>query len=160
MRWKEAGEFTNILAMSFRRRNLAMLLAQTRERVLSRFRPVLHAHGITEQQWRIVRTLLDTGPIEPHRIVFLCGISSPSLTGILGRMETLELVTRERIPGDQRRVLVSLTGRSRDLAERMAPDIEATYAELEGRLGADRLDRLYGALDELLRLLDPLPPGR
>ena len=32
------------------RRNLPLLLLQSRERLLARFRPVLNTHGITEQQ--------------------------------------------------------------------------------------------------------------
>lgn len=146
--------------MSFQRRNLPMLLAQTRERVLARFRPILNAHDITEQQWRIVRTLLETGALEPNRIVALCGISSPSLAGVLARMESLGLVTRERMPEDQRRVLVSLTDRSRDLALQMAPDIEAMYAQLAEQVGAERLQHLYRTLDELLELLEPTQSRR
>jgi hypothetical protein len=44
-----------------RHRNLPLLLLQARERVIARFRPILNAHGITEQQWRIVRALIDHG---------------------------------------------------------------------------------------------------
>ncbi|MCC7411651.1 MAG: homoprotocatechuate degradation operon regulator HpaR, partial [Gammaproteobacteria bacterium] len=42
-------------------RNLPLLLQQARERVISRFRPLLNARRITEQQWRIVRLLLESG---------------------------------------------------------------------------------------------------
>ena len=49
-----------------RHRNLPLLLLQAREHVIARFRPILNAHGITEQQWRIVRALIDTGPLEPR----------------------------------------------------------------------------------------------
>ena len=66
----------------------------------------------------------------------MCGISSPSLAGVLVRMEELGFVTRERMDHDQRRLLVSLTPKSRGLAARMAPQVEAAYAELEGLLGA------------------------
>ena len=75
----------------FRHRNLPLLLLQAREQVIARFRPILNAHGITEQQWRIVRALLDTGPLEPREIGELCRISSPSLAGVLSRMEELGL---------------------------------------------------------------------
>ena len=35
---------------------------------MSRFRPVLNQHGVTEQQWRILRVLLDEDGLEPrHR---------------------------------------------------------------------------------------------
>lgn len=134
-------------------RNLPLLLLQARESVLARFRPILNAHGITEQQWRIVRAVLEAGPLEPRQIGECCAISSPSLAGILARMEALGFITRERLDHDQRRVRVSLTARSRTLAARMAPQIEATYALIEGWLGTPFIAGCYGALDEMIALL-------
>ncbi len=142
-------------APGFKHRNLPLLLLQARERVIGRFRPLLNANGITEQQWRIVRALLETGPLEPREIVAVCGISSPSLAGVLARMEELGYVTRERLDHDQRRMLVSLTAKSRTLAGRMAPQVEAAYAELEAQVGAPLLQRLYAVLDELVETLEP-----
>ena len=136
-------------------RNLPLLLLQGRERVLGRFRPILNAHGYTEQQWRIVRALLDAGPLEPREIGEICRISSPSLAGVLARMDDLGFVVRKRLPHDQRRVRVSLTARSRALAARMAPSIEVTYRQLEEQLGAEFIERLYRTLDELLETLGP-----
>ncbi len=132
-----------------------MLLAQARERVFAQFRPILNAHGITEQQWRIVRALLETGPLEPCQIVALCGISSPSLAGVLARMEEVGLVSRERVERDRRRLLVSLTDESRALAARMAPEIEAVYVRLERQLDKARLHGLYRSLDEIIARLGP-----
>ena len=65
----------------------------------------------------------------------LCRLSSPSLAGVLARMEEIGLVKRERLAHDQRRVLVSLSSRSRSLAARMAPQIDAIYADIEAELG-------------------------
>jgi homoprotocatechuate degradation regulator HpaR len=139
---------------NFRHRNLPLLLLQARERVLAQFRPLLNANGLTEQQWRIMRALLETGPLEPREIVALCGISSPSLAGVLARMEELGLVVRERIDHDQRRLLISLTPLSRGLAAGMAPEVDATYDRLEARVGKARLRALLRDLDELLSLLE------
>src|SRR5580698_9068987 len=136
-----------------RHRNLPLLLLQARERVISRFRPMLNAHGITEQQWRIVRALIDTGPLEPREIGELCRISSPSLAGVLSRMEELGYIRRKRLDHDQRRLRVSLTQRSRALAARMAPRIEATYREIETMIGAEFSATFYRALDELIAAL-------
>jgi homoprotocatechuate degradation regulator HpaR len=141
----------------FRHRNLPLLLLQARERVIARFRPILNAHGLTEQQWRIVRALLETGPLEPREIVALCGISSPSLAGVLARMEELGLVDRERLDHDQRRLRISLTRRSRTLAARMAPQVEAAYAEIESHIGAPLMRQLYATLDQLITTLDSGP---
>src|ERR1700726_701146 len=123
-------------APTLRRRNLPLMMLQAREQVIARFRPILNEHGITEQQWRIVRALLDTGPLEPREIGELCRISSPSLAGVLSRMEEIGYIKRKRFAHDQRRVRVSLTSRSRALAAQMAPHIEATYRHIETVIGA------------------------
>lgn len=146
-------------APAFSHRNLPLLLLQAREGVMLRFRPVLNAHGITEQQWRIVRALLEQGPLEPRQIGQVCRLSSPSLAGVLARMDDLGLVRRARMPQDQRRVLVRLTPRSRALARAMAPQIEAAYAAIEAHIGAGFIDGFYRTLDELIALLGSLPPS-
>lgn len=139
----------------FVHRNLPLLLLQARERVLSRFRPILNANGITEQQWRVARALHEHGALEPREIGEACQISSPSLAGVLARMDDLGLVTRKRLDHDQRRVLVSLTPKSRALAARMAPRIEHIYRQLESELGAELIGRCYRTLDQLLSGLKP-----
>lgn len=134
----------------FPHRNLPLLLLRAREGVLARFRPVLKAHGITEQQWRVVRVLRERGVLEPRQIGESCQLSSPSLTGVLARMDGLGLVARKRVDHDQRRVLVSLTAKSRAMADRMAPGIERIYGELEAELGAELIGQCYRTLDQLL----------
>lgn len=138
----------------FEHRNLPLLLLQAREGVISRFRPLLKAHGVTEQQWRIVRALVDMGPMEPRQIVQVCGISSPSLAGVLARMDEMGLVQRERFDSDARRVSVTLTPKSRGLAQKLAPKIEAVYAEIEALIGRDFTREFYQALDTLIIRLD------
>jgi homoprotocatechuate degradation regulator HpaR len=140
----------SIDAPQLKRRNLPLMMLQAREQVMAHFRPVLNANGITEQQWRIVRLLLDTGPLEPHQISERCRLSSPSLAGVLSRMEQMAWVTRKRLADDQRRVQVSLTPLSRALADRMAPRIEAVYARIEKLLGKEFSDELYRSLDDLI----------
>ena len=142
-------------AVALKHRNLPLLMLQAREQVIGRFRPVLNAHGITEQQWRIVRVVLDAGALEPREIGELCRLSSPSLAGVLARMEEIGFVTRTRLAHDQRRVRVSLTRRSRALASRIAPQIEAVYARVEESLGKEFCEHLYRALDDLIDKLQP-----
>ena len=134
----------------FKHRNLPLLLLQARECVIGRFRPLLNRHRITEQQWRVVRALTERGPMEPREIVAACCLSSPSLAGVLARMEDTGLVARKRLAHDQRRRLVSLTPKSRALVARMAPQVEAIYAEIEGHIGAAFTQSLFSALDGLV----------
>lgn len=138
------------------RRNLPLLMLQAREHVIGNFRPLLNAHGITEQQWRIVRLLLDTGPLEPHQIGQLCSLSSPSLAGVLSRMDQMGFIRRKRLPNDQRRVSVSLTARSRALATRMAPLIDGVYQRIEELLGEEFIVQLHQTLDHVIANLKTL----
>lgn len=144
--------------VGLKHRNLPLLLLQGRERVMGRFRPLLNEHGVTEQQWRVVRVLLDTSPLEPRQIGELCGISSPSLAGILERMEPLGLIERKRVVHDQRRVHVSLTSRSRRLAESMAPAINEIYERIKDQMGPGLWNSLQKALDDLLGALPTEAP--
>lgn len=136
------------------RRNLPLLLLRAREATIARFRPLLTAHGLTEQQWRVVRALLEQGPLEPRQIGALSCISSPSLAGVLARMDSLGLVRRKRMSHDQRRVTVELTARSRRIARKLMPEIESVYQAMAEQAGQDVLNRLYATLDELLDQLD------
>jgi homoprotocatechuate degradation regulator HpaR len=144
----------------FKHRNLPLALLHARERVMSQFRPILTAHGLTEQQWRIIRVLLDSSPLEPRDIGVRCRLSSPSLAGVLARMEDIGLISRKGVKHDQRRVLIALTPRSHTLAERLAPQIEAVYERIEGLLGTEFCDRFYKTLDTLIDKLDGPYPGR
>jgi homoprotocatechuate degradation regulator HpaR len=145
----------------FPRRNLPLLLLQARESIFAQFRPILHVNGVTEQQWRVVRALVERGPLEQREIGEVCRLSSPSLAGVLARMDDLGLVVRQRLDHDQRRVRVSVTPRSRALAARMAPQIEAAYRQLDARLGPGFVERLYETLDQVVATLggdDEEPP--
>jgi homoprotocatechuate degradation regulator HpaR len=133
-----------------RHRNLPHLLLRARDTLMAQFRPLLGEYGLTEQQWRILRELLEQGPQEPRQLCDACSISSPSIVGVLQRMEETGLVARERMPHDQRRVLVSTTPKSRQIAIALVPRIEARYAALEQTLGVDAMQEVYDTLDALL----------
>jgi homoprotocatechuate degradation regulator HpaR len=135
-------------------RNLPMLLLRAREKMMERFRPLITAHGLTEQQWRVIRALNESGPMEPRHISDICTISSPSMAGVLARMEAMGLITKERFAGDQRRVLVSLTRKSVTLVRVISKDLEAQYRELERKVGAEIVERVYRAVDDLLAGLE------
>jgi len=71
----------------------------------------------------------------------------------------LGYIKRKRLDHDQRRVLVSLTERSRKLSAAMAPQIEATYGAIEALIGAEFASSLYRVLDELIGALsEPQAP--
>lgn len=138
---------------TFRHRNLPLLLLQAREAMLSRFRPLLKASGLSEQQWRVVRALADCESMEPRQIVQRCGISSPSLAGVLARMDEEGWIRRERFADDARRVRVTLTPKGRVVVGRLMPRVESRYDEIEALMGRRFMRSIYGALDTLIARL-------
>lgn len=143
------------------RRNLPLLLLQARGGLIARFRPVLKKTGLTEQQFRILRALDVYGRLEPREICAICHISSPSLAGVLARMDTLGLVQRERFKDDQRRQHVSLSAKAVDMFNSVSDDLESVYRELEAQLGPEFVGQVYAMLDRLVNALaqDPGEAG-
>jgi homoprotocatechuate degradation regulator HpaR len=137
------------------RRNLPLALLHAREAAMGHFRPILKRHGLTDQQWRVVRVLSDaTAPLEPGRIADACKILGPSLTGILKRLAETGLIDRAWSPLDQRRRRVSLTPKGRALVDRMTPLIDRQYQLIEETFGKEQLDAIYATLERMTELLE------
>lgn len=131
-------------------RNLPQLFLKAREELLCHFRPIITHFGLTEQQWRILRALAEMEQMEPREICEHCHILSPSMTGVLSRMEEMGLITRERIPEDQRRVLVRLTPKSEQLVAELGPLIVEQYKIIEQAFGPDLIKQLYEVMDKVI----------
>lgn len=144
----------------FSHRNLPRLLLQAREAVMAHNRPRLRAHGLSDQQWRVLRVLGEHGTVETGRVAREAFILGPSLTGVLARMERDGLVRRERDPADQRRTEVQATTRGRELVDQLSNAVEAHYRWLETQLGKQQLAQLYGLLDQLIELEQPVVSHR
>ena len=124
--------------MPFIHRNLPRLLLEAREAVMAHTRPSLREHGLSDQQWRVLRVLgehadgaagVETGHVA--REAYLLG---PSLTGVLTRMARDGLIERQRCPNDARRTVVRATAQGLDKVQALSQTIEAHYAWLEQEL--------------------------
>ena len=129
-----------------------MALLRAREIAMGYFRPLLNAHGVTEQQWRVIRVLQEYGELEFHELSRIAWIQPPSLTGILTRLEKLSLVSRKRSATDQRRLHLSLTPAGQRRFAKVSVESERRYGEIEQRLGKSRLESLMTILREFDRL--------
>lgn len=155
-----AAYLANMPRMSqFHHRNLPHLLLHARETLMAHFRPILHAAGITEQQWRVLRTLSELEPMEPNQIAAQCQILRPSLTRMLIGMEQSGLIERTRSSADQRRQDITLTPKARRLIDTLRPQVDACYERLEASLGKARLERLYHDIDAAIEHIKRHPPA-
>src|SRR6478609_8906207 len=140
-------------------RSLPMSLLRAREAVMRQFRPSLREHGLTEQQWRILRALASVEAVEVTELARTAFLLGPSLSRILRDLEARNLVERETAKADQRRSMVSISKEGVKLMASVAPTSEAIYAEITRRFGARRLAELQDMLGELEQSLAELGAG-
>lgn len=136
-------------ASPMERPSLTLALLQAREAAMLFFRPLLNRHGLTEQQWRVIRVLYRHGVLESHCLADLVCILKPSMTGVLQRMERDGLVQRRKPRHDQRRVYVSLSPAGQTCFNDMVDEVEDDYRRLEEKFGKEKVQALLALLDEL-----------
>ena len=140
------------MTTALKHRNLPSLLLQARESIMGHTRPHLRSHGLSDQQWRVLRALGNGQELETGRVAKDAFLLGPSLIGVLARMERDGLVQRSKDPEDQRRTVVSATTKGLKLVQQLSQDIAKHYAELEETYGNQKLRDLYLLLDELIAL--------
>lgn len=122
-------------------------------------RPSLREHGLSDQQWRVLRVLgehaQEASGVETGRVAKEAFLLGPSLTGVLTRMERDGLIERQRCPQDARRTVVRATSAGLAKVQTLSQTIEAHYAWMEQLLGKPQLTALYELLDQVIALEVP-----
>jgi homoprotocatechuate degradation regulator HpaR len=135
-------------------KSLPMELLRAREAVMRRFRPELRNHGVTEQQWRILRALAHSGPLEVSELAEVTCLLAPSLSRILPDMEARQLIGRKQADADLRRSVISLERKGLRLIAMHAPAAERIYDAIAKQFGSERLSQLFTLLHELEQSLE------
>ena len=130
-------------------KSLPMALLRAREAVMKHFRPSLRRHGLTEQQWRILRALAAVDAIEVTELARVAFLLGPSLSRILRDLEARQLIDRRTAKADLRRGVVSISQKGLKLIELVAPTSEAIYAAITQRYGVEKLAELQDMLATL-----------
>lgn len=133
-------------------RSLPIALLRARESVMSRFRPMLARHDITEQQWRVLRVINEEKEIDASEVAERTCIMAPSLTRIIRSLEERGLIDRRRHSRDGRRIMLSITDTGVELIARVAPESRRIYADIRARYGEERFEELLDFLEDLTRL--------
>ena len=135
-------------------RSLPMALLRAREAVMAEFRPILAAHDITEQQWRVLRALVDAPEgVGVGDLAASTVLMGPSVSRILVALEGRGLIRRSPVDHDGRRSIVAATPAGFELYESISPASEDAYRRVEERFGAADLDQLHALLDRLSTVL-------
>jgi DNA-binding MarR family transcriptional regulator len=100
-------------------------------------------------------TLDSSGPYRLTELADRQGISQPSMTAMVSRLERQDLVERRRDPADGRIVLVVITGAGQDMLRRRRTGRVAFLSSLMGALDPAEQHALANAAAALRHMTDP-----
>lgn len=129
--------------------SLPMILSRSLDDIMPQYRSLFQAHGITDQQWRVMRALWEQEHLTSKQISQITLIPAPSLVGILDRLEKKGLLGRLRSVKDRRLVFIRPTRAGRELQELMLPKIEEIHNFLKERVTSTEWNEMKRILDKL-----------
>lgn len=133
-------------------RSLPIALLRARERVMGPIRALLSDVDLTEQQWRVLRVVQESGAIDPTQIAEQACLLLPSLTRILQKLEDKQMISRARDQMDRRKQVITITP---DGEAMILDNLEASLAlvaETRAKMGEERYEALLDLLNELDRI--------
>jgi DNA-binding MarR family transcriptional regulator len=111
-------------------RQVCFALVVAARSVLSVYRPLLEPMGLTHPQYLVMLALWGNSPLSVREIGALLQLDSPTLSPLLKRLAIAGLVTRTRSDDDERRLVIELTQKGRELRERATLIPPAVVARL------------------------------
>lgn len=113
-------------------------------RVLQRMNDLLQGHGITHDQYNVLRILRGAHPDGHPRGEIGRRLMSraPDVTRLLDRLERLGLVARTWAPENRRLSIARVTPAGLDLLARIDPELHALQREITGGIAVAELDAL------------------
>lgn len=118
------------------------------------YQPFLDRLGITYPQYLVLMILWQEDGVPVNDIAKKLILNTNTITPLLKRMEKEGIIKRKRSKEDERKVIVQLTPKGRDLQEGAAQIPEQLAGRLlQGELSVDDLVRLKEMLDSMIRSL-------
>jgi len=102
-------------------KSVGFLIAKAYQRLFSCFRARLESHGITPPQFALLAFLWKQDGLSQVELSEKTEVDRTTLSGLIDRLQKLELVERRRHPADRRIWLVHLTPSGRRLEEQLVP---------------------------------------
>ncbi|HEY6451558.1 MAG TPA: homoprotocatechuate degradation operon regulator HpaR [Steroidobacteraceae bacterium] len=130
-------------------RSLTIGLLRAREAVMTRFRPVLRRHGVTEQQWRVMRVLAERRSSDASALAAASCIHPASLSRILPALGQTGMLRARPSSADSRRLVVELTALGRRRFADIGAESEAVYRRIEREVGRRTLESTLQQVNRL-----------
>lgn len=112
-------------------------------------RLLIEACGITATQAAALAVLAREGATTQRRIAKVLGVNESAMTGLIGRLEQLELITRRRDPEDVRAWRVELAAPGLQAAAKAQIAFASINAALDAAVDSSQIAQLCLALDSI-----------
>ena len=129
--------------------SLPMLLNRSLDAIMPPYRDLFQEFGVTEQQWRVLRVLWEQKHLTSAQISILTLLPSPSLVGILDRLEKKELVKRLRSSSDRREINITITDKGRELQSEVMPKVKKIQDQIKVILTDSEWRELNKSLEKI-----------
>jgi len=112
---------------------------------------VLRPYGITELQYNVLRILRGAGPNGwcGREIAERLVSKVPDVSRLLDRMESMQLLRRERDATDRRHVTARITPKGLRVLDEASPKLDVFERERFGHLDAERLQHVIDGLADI-----------
>lgn len=126
-------------------------LLRTADLVRRQLAKRVEPHGITFQQFNVLRILRGAGRegLPTLEIAGRMIEQAPGITRLLDRLEAKRLVRRERCPHDRRQVLCYIAAAGLHLLEKLDGALAGADEACLAMLGPKQVERLIGLLDSV-----------
>jgi len=129
-----------------------MLLNRSLDAIMPPYRDLFQEFGVTEQQWRVLRVLWEQKHLTSAQISNLTLLPSPSLVGILDRLERKGLVKRLRSTSDRREINITITNLGRELQSKVMPKVKLIQDQTREKLSPTEWKQINNILKKLDRI--------
>lgn len=141
------------------RKSVAGTLLAAREAVMAPIRPHLRAVDLTDQQWRVLRVLVDEGSTDASGLAEAALLRPPTVTRILQQLADRGLLVRRLHARDGRRSWISATPKGRAFVEKTAIHVADLLGQYGEHFGTRRLQALQAELAALATSISHLAIG-
>lgn len=131
-----------------------MKILRVRDSVMKYFRPILHKHKFTEQQWRVMRTLQHSR-MGTLQLAKECAIMPSSVSRLTQGLVKRGMIVRDPSSNlnDLRQVQFMLTEKGSRKIEEIAPQIQAAYKKIQDKAGEENVKKLLQLLEVFIKAL-------
>ena len=142
-----AGEFRNEL--------LAASMA-IKDALDGYFVPACRRYGLTIQQFHVLAVLEGDGPQSVGELSGRVGVLRGNITAVCKKLEQRELIVRSRSPEDERVVVVTISGRGREVLNGLTGELESCCGEAFRQHPPEDMEDILKGLKKLCALVQKL----